>query len=287
MVQLTRLAPTPSGLLHPGNGVSFLLTWALARRAGARILLRIDDLDRARFRPEYLVDIFETLDWLGLDWDEGPRQPSDWSAHWSQHQRIPLYEEALQALKERGMLYACRCSRRERAATSQVAPAACPCRQALYALDEPGCAWRVAVRPDARVRYREQSEMRELEVATLIGDVVVRQKDGMPAYQIASLCDDRHFGVDLIVRGQDLLPSTAAQLYLALGLGWLDWTQATFHHHPLLLDAQGQKLSKSAGAGALRTWRQEGRSPAALVARAAEWLGLSPSASQPHHLLDL
>ena len=97
----TRLAPTPSGLLHPGNGVSFLVTWALARAAGGWILLRVDDLDGDRYRPEYLEDIFRTIDWLGIDYDAGPKNIADFEQHWSQHLRIPQYNDYLHQLREK------------------------------------------------------------------------------------------------------------------------------------------------------------------------------------------
>ena len=95
----TRIAPTPSGLLHEGNGISFLLTYALARAYEGQILLRIDDLDAERMRLAYLDDIFRTLDWLGIEWDEGPSSVADFQQNWSQHHRLDLYQNALDTLK--------------------------------------------------------------------------------------------------------------------------------------------------------------------------------------------
>lgn len=110
-----------------------------------------------------------------------------------------------------------------------------------------------------------------------MGDFVVRQKNGMPAYQIASLTDDLLWGINFIVRGADLLESTAAQLYLAHCLGEQAFFQTAFLHHPLVKDEQGEKLSKSKGAGALKTWRENGLTPERLVQQAAGWLGVGDS----------
>lgn len=271
MARLTRFAPTPSGFLHAGNAVSFILTAYIARAAGAKILLRIDDLDRARFREEYLNDVFDTLHWLGLDWDFGPKDPADFHAHWSQHRRLPAYHDLLARLQEMDMLYACSCSRSRLRADSVDYRYPGNCRHAGIPLDTHGVAWRIRVPDDAMVEYREGDIRQALDVAALMGDFVVRQKDGLPAYQIASLADDLHFGVDLIVRGKDLLPSTAAQIYLADRLGERTFLQATFHHHGLLLDAEGSKMSKSAGSAALKAWRMAGRSREDLFRMASEW----------------
>jgi glutamyl/glutaminyl-tRNA synthetase len=282
MFNLSRLAPTPSGWLHEGNGLSFILTWALARRHQARLLLRVDDLDRARYRPAYLEDIFETLVWLGLDYDQGPRSEEDLERHWSQRHRMNLYLELLAVLRESGRLYACVCSRSRRRLLT--ANASCPCREEGISLDRQDASWKVQVPEGTRVACREPGGLRHLDIHQLMGDFVVRQKNGMPAYQVASLADDRHFGVDLIVRGEDLLPSTAAQLYLASLTGYADFLDAVFVHHPLVLDAQGQKLSKSGGARALRSWRDEGHSPHHLIARVGELLSLP---HRPHTLQEL
>lgn len=265
MAALTRFAPTPSGYLHPGNGVSFLLTAQIARRVGARILLRIDDLDRGRFREEYLEDVFETLRWLGLDWDLGPRDARDFHASWSQHLRLPRYGEMLGRLRELGHLYACSCSRSSLRAAASDHRYPGTCRERGIPLDTPGVSWRIRVPEGEVVDCLEEGGTRRLDVHALMGDFIVLQKDGLPAYQVASLSDDILFGVDLIVRGRDLLPSTAAQLFLARCLGEAAFIRATFHHHELLLDASGEKLSKSAGAGSLVAWRRDGRSPAELL----------------------
>lgn len=272
----TRLAPTPSGLLHPGNGLSFVLTWALTRAAGGEVLLRIDDLDKARRRREYLEDVFETLEWLGLDYDIGPGGPDDFLKNYSQHTRLDLYREALERLRESGCLYACTCSRRQirEASPSGIYPLTC--RELRLPFEAERTAWRVSVPAGKAVTFREwQRGEREINLAETMGDFVVRQKNKMPAYQIASLVDDLHYDINFIVRGEDLLDSTAAQIYLAELLGEDAFLQTLFWHHGLLTDESGGKLSKTKGAGSLRAWREAGKSPLSLYRRAGSWLGLA------------
>lgn len=276
----TRFAPTPSGLLHPGNGLSFIITWVLARAAGASILLRIDDLDEQRRRLAYVEDIFYTLDWLGLDYDEGPAGVDDFLARWTQRSRIDLYQQALGRLRENAEgLYACCCTHRQlQASAVQKGIYGGSCREAGIPLDQPGLAWRLRLPEAAQLLCHGWGGAADqyLSPARLMGDFVVRKKDGDPAYQLSSLIDDLHFGVNAIVRGTDLLPSTAAQLYLASVLEEEAFLQARFFHHPLLLDGAGEKLSKSQGAGSLQAWREAGEGPNRLLAMAARWLGLQP-----------
>jgi glutamyl-tRNA synthetase len=280
--QKTRFAPTPSGLLHPGNGISFLVTWVLARATGASILLRIDDLDEQRRRLVYVEDIFYTLDWLGLDYDEGPAGVDDFFAHWTQRSRTDLYQQALDRLRHStNSLYACCCTHRQlQASAVQKGIYAGSCREAGLSLDLPGVAWRLRLPEESRLLCRGWGGVadQQLYPASLMGDFVVRKKDGDPAYQLSSVVDDLYFGVTAVVRGMDLLPSTAAQLYLALVLQEEAFLQLRFFHHPLLLDGAGEKLSKSQGAASLQAWREAGQSPARLLDTAARWLGLTPPA---------
>lgn len=272
----TRFAPTPSGLLHPGNGASFVATWLLARAAGGAVVLRIDDLDRARRRDDYVEDIFRTLEWLGLDYDEGPAGPDDFYRHWSQHRRLDRYYAALEQLRQADLLYACRCSRREVAAATTDGNYPGTCRARGLGFDQPGIAWRVRVPAGATIAFTDwQRGPQQLDISGRMGDFVVRQKNELPAYQIASLVDDTDWRINFIVRGEDLLDATAAQRYLAGLLQRPAFGQATFLHHPLLREADGSKLSKSRGAGSLRAWRQAGRSPQPLYQMAARWLQLS------------
>ena len=234
---VSRLAPTPSGYLHAGNAVNFVLTWLLTRRAGGTLHLRIDDLDRDRLRPAYLDNIFRVIDWLGLDYDQGPIGPDDFLRHHSQQLHLPAYNAVLARLaRVPGLVQA---STRSRTAT-----AAAP-----VAPDTPGAAWRAYVPAGTTTHFSDawQGETR-VPLGALMPDFVIRKKDGVAAYQVASMVDDLRLGTTLIVRGLDLQPSTAAQLWLA---GQLSETAAFaaprvhFFHHPLLADAAGHKLSKS------------------------------------------
>jgi glutamyl-tRNA synthetase len=318
----TRIAPTPSGYLHAGNAWSFLLTWLSARRQGGSIRLRIDDLDAARMRGEYVEDIFASLEWLGLDWDTGPRTPAEAETIHSQRLRIPRYREALErlaALSAAGpqapaspmgpgplgaeaaspLLYACSCSRGKvkRDALNAGRPGLYPgtCRDA-------GIEWRRNF--DARHPSQESYPLRlhvpgsaeaaitgaAGEAFTLhpgrdIGDFVVWQRNGEPAYQLASLVDDEEFGTDLIVRGKDLLPSSGAQAWMAGLLGFKTFQGARFLHHDLLVDARGGKLSKSEGAISLRGLRARLGGPGPLLAFFARKLGIQ--AASPARAADL
>lgn len=251
-----RLAPTPSGFLHAGNAVNFTLNWLAARlHPGARVLLRIDGLDADRKRPEYVQDVFDTLNWLDLDWDEGPRNAADFEKNWSQLLRLPLYFKALDALQAGGHLFACGKSRRDLEPFQGKYPP--EFRNQHLSPDDPNVAW--------RIRTPEGSPL---------PDFVVRRRDGIPAYQLASVVDDLHFGITHVIRGADLQESTEAQLFLAQCLNRPDYARIQFLHHPLLTDDTGIKLSKSAGASALRQWQAEGRPPERVFKQAAAWLGM-------------
>lgn len=262
----TRIAPTPSGFLHEGNGTSFALTQLLANRHHGGILrLRIDDLDRGRFRPEYLADIFETLAWMGIDQFAGPQNAADFLNDHSQHHRLNRYSELLTQLVSTGRVYACDCSRRQvRERTGGGLLYDGFCRNRRLPLDQSNVNWRIHVPSDTTIR--------NFSLAERTADFVVRKRDGLPAYQIGSVADDVDFGITYVVRGADLLDSTLAQLYLAQLLQLTAFEQITFFHHPLLTDTGNEKLSKSAGATALRTWRAAGRPPTGLYDRARRWL---------------
>ncbi|MFT3883952.1 MAG: glutamate--tRNA ligase family protein [Flavobacteriales bacterium] len=261
----TRIAPTPSGLLHSGNGASFLLTARLARLAGGTLLLRIDDLDAERVREPYLADIFDTLHWLGITWQEGPATVEEHRARYSQELRLPRYRSLLDVLREQGSLYACTCSR------STIAT--CACRDAGHAFEGPDRSWRLRLPPQCPIEVPSwPGPPIVLDLVAALPDPVVRQRNGRPAYQIASLADDVDRGITFIVRGMDLLPSTACQLHLAKLLGLPVFQAVTFVHHPLLVDAKGEKLSKSHGATSLRAQREQGGSAAVVKAQADDLL---------------
>ena len=257
----TRIAPTPSGYLHAGNGAAFILAWKLAREAGGKILLRIDDLDAERVRPEYVEDIFETLHWLGVEWDEGPRNTEELQSSWSQHLRMPRYQELVEQLREGGHLYACSCSRKDKHDRTGTFDYDGHCRTLGLPFDHPDCSWRLRLPRAEKVTWHTWPEGKLQEASLDMPDPVIRQRNGLPAYQVASLSDDVQFGIDLIVRGADLHDSTAIQLYMAGLLGLEAFSKALFLHHPLALDASGAKRSKSHGADSLSAARMAGEDP--------------------------
>lgn len=260
----TRIAPTPSGFLHAGNAFNFLVTAHLARELGAQVVLRIDDLDAERSRPEYVEDIFHSLEWLGIRVDEGPSGPVEFQARWSQRFRQGRYQQAIELLMERNALYPCSCSRSQ---LEGITRSDHSCRQDGSGSVPPNISWRLRIEEVSSVQMRELSGRSEqLDLSTLMPDPVIVQRDGgRPAYQIASVCDDLDMGVTFIVRGADLLPSTACQLQLGRVLGYDAFDDIRYHHHPLALGPDGQKLSKSAGSSSLKAMREGGGSASDLI----------------------
>jgi glutamyl/glutaminyl-tRNA synthetase len=272
----TRIAPTPSSFLHAGNGMAFLLTARLAHSVGASLRLRIDDLDAERVRPAFIDDLFECMRWLGIEWDEGPRDRHDHERNWSQLGRLQRYQEALDLLKEQGDLYACTCTRKTLSILQRPGARRCECRSKQVPFSANEAVWRLHIPGDAVVRMEQvRGDAVFLQPGELMSDPVLRQRTSFeggarPAYQIASLVDDMEHGITHIVRGEDLLPSTACQLYMADRLGLEPFKQVRFLHHGLVTDADGQKLSKSEGAKALRTMRAAGKTADALRVQAEE-----------------
>lgn len=284
---LSRIAPTPSGYLHTGNAFSFVLSWLLVRKVGGKLLLRIDDSDTTRSRPEYIEDIFHTLEWLGLDYDIGPSGPEDFARNFSQKNRFGLYESVLEELKSGpSLVYACNCSRKKIREINPHGLYPGSCRDRGLMLHQKGCAWRIRVPEWQEVSFTELlNDRRDLiPIGQEMGDFVIRRKDGLPAYQLASLVDDMHYGVNLVVRGEDLRDSTAAQLYLAGCLTdhpgkYAEAAQAfqnsRFLHHPLMRDNKGEKLSKSKGAFSVQQMREAGKGPKEIYKAVARFTGIS------------
>ncbi len=277
----SRIAPTPSGLLHLGNGVNFAVTWTLVRAAGGILRLRIDDADSGRTRPEFVEDVFRQLDWLGIDWDEGPSGVDDFFRNHSQLLRRGRYLEFLSALRRAGAVYPCSCSRREirAAAANGLYPGTCRSgvrRGGPFAL-------RLRVADNAAVKVDGVA----VPLARRMGDFVLWRKDDLPAYQLASLADDIDGGINLIVRGEDLVESSAAQLYLASLLGGegAGFAAARFVHHPLVRGRDGEKLAKSKGSLTLAAMRAAGAAPAVVWGHAARFLGLAAEVADGPSLL--
>ncbi|MEH0156336.1 glutamate--tRNA ligase family protein [Limibacter armeniacum] len=268
----TRFAPTPSGYLHIGNAFSFILTWLLAKSRNGSILLRIDDIDASRSRPEFLDDIFQTLEWLQLDYDEGPSGVENFLQHYSQTLRTDQYEKLLSKLIDNNLVYACKCTRSQIKKFSNDGHYPLTCRNLHKDLSSENVAWRIKTVPEKILVPDLKQGLISVNLYEEMRDFIVRRKDEIIAYQVASLADDLAYEIDFIVRGEDLLSSTAAQLYLAKSSNYEAFTNASFYHHPLITD-NGVKLSKSEGATSIRDIKQQTHPSAIyqLVARQMGW----------------
>ena len=264
--RLTRFAPAPTGYLHLGHVANAIWTWALARRSGADVLLRIEDHDRQRCRPEYDAALLEDLEWLGFRADLGPVRQTDADAQIA-------YETSLALLRTAGLIYGCDCTR------STFARWAGEHGRAWSGPGCPGtCRERGVTGPVVRVALGGGSEtwtdrlagQREGEVAPN-GDLPARDRHGNWSYGFCVVVDDLRQGVDLVVRGEDLLDATAAHIRLGRRLGRA--TPPAFAHHPLVRRPDGSKLSKSAGDTGVRELRQSGGSPDDVIALAAQMTG--------------
>ncbi|WP_044889341.1 tRNA glutamyl-Q(34) synthetase GluQRS [Myxococcus hansupus] len=274
-----RFAPSPTGRMHLGNIRSALLGWLQARAVGGRFLLRIEDLDRARCKPQYVEDLLRDLAWLGLDWDETAL---------FQSQRDDVYRDAQARLEREDLVYPCFCTRAE------IARAA----SAPHGLSDEGprypgtCArlTREQISERARTRapaYRFRARPGEVrfedglqgpyaqDVDVVVGDFVVRRNDGVASYQLAVVVDDAATDITHVLRGDDLLSSTPRQLqlYAALGLRAPD-----FLHVPLVLGEDGKRLAKREGAFALAELRERGVPPERVLGLLASWSGLGDGA---------
>ncbi len=258
---LTRFAPAPTGWLHLGHVLNALYVWNTARLVGCRILLRIEDHDRERCRREYEDGILDDLEWLGFIPDLYP--PDCFRAgrcDGRQSDRDAIYREAAQALIADGLVYACECTRRT---LSEFAPAEPGtesrypgvCRDRGLPLTD-GVGWRVKV-TDEREQFDDALLGRQVQTPSeQCGDVLIRDRRGNWTYQFAAAVDDAWQDIDLVIRGVDLLDSTARQIQLARLLG--RDVPPTFMHHPLIMKSPGQKLSKADGDTAIRELRAAG-----------------------------
>ncbi len=272
------MAPTPSGFLHLGNVFSFVYTATIAAKTGALIMLRIDDLDQQRVRNAYVQDIFDTLNFLEISWHDGPVDVRDHLANWSQTHRMEQYQKALYMLADHQAVYACNCSRSAVRAGSADGSYTGVCREKAIPLDCEDCVWRLRTYSDQEIQEILVTTGPQVTIKTYLPasmqDFVVKRREGLPAYQLASVIDDQYFGVDLIVRGADLWHSTLAQLYLAPLIGAQTFLINTFYHHPLLTEPSGAKLSKSAGATSVKFLREQGKTAADVFTLIAAMLGI-------------
>lgn len=274
--KLTRFAPTPSGFLHLGNLYSFLVTKALAEKTGAKILLRIDDLDRDRYRTEYVQDIFDTLDFMEISYDQGPKTIQEFEQEWSQIHRMNNYLEAIEQIRDKNLVFACECTRKKIQQLDSSGYYLGHCQVRNIPLERNETCWRMDTFDTGFIKIKTYSEGEKSY--TLPEDsafFIVRKKDKLPAYQLTSLIDDVNYGLDLIVRGNDLLGSTLDQQILSNGLGLNSFQEATFHHHPLVKGPKNKKLSKSEGATSIQFLRKEGKKPTDIYQILGEMLGVN------------
>jgi glutamyl/glutaminyl-tRNA synthetase len=284
-----RLAPSPTGLLHVGHARTFWTAYTRARDAGGTLVMRMDDLDFERSKPEFADAAMEDLRWLGIRWQEGPDRASLDKATgggpcgpYIQSKRHNLYNVAWRKLLRRGYLYPCRCSRKEVAAAASApheGQAAAPDDEPIYpgtcrhlsseTFQLPGptasrygpetANWRFRVNDGVAVEFYDQHLGPQRFVAGKdFGDFLVWRRDNTPSYQLACAVDDAAMAITEVVRGADLLKSTARQILLLRALGY---AAPKWYHCSLVADHNGQRLAKRHDALALRTLRQRGLTP--------------------------
>jgi len=275
----TRLAPSPTGALHLGNARTFLVNWALARQQGWQIVLRIEDLDGPRVKAGAAAEAIDVLEWLGLDWDEGPHY---------QRGDLSSYRAALERLAAQRDIYPCRCTRRDIEAAALSAPhgdehelrypGTCRPRErepmSPKLLDDHGVAWRLRVSEGVTAFVDQFAGRHEHDLQATSGDFLVATKEGLPSYQLAVVVDDARQGIDRVVRGDDLLGSTHRQLLLQERLGLNPPPQYT--HLPLVVGEDGRRLAKRHGDSRISRYRARGVSAERVVGLIAEWCGLGP-----------
>lgn len=265
----SRLAPTPSGYLHLGNAYNFLFAFLLVQKHQGELRLRIDDYDVPRAKQAFIDDLFRNLEWLGIFWHTGPQYAADVGIY-SQQQRFDIYHHQVNLLKEQGHLFACSCSRKnipEKAHYLGI----CIDKKLPFTAEN---SWRLLSTASLESFYDHfVKKMVFPDESTRIFHPIIKRKDGLPAYQLVSLMDDIEFGINCIVRGEDLLASTAIQIALSSIVSPNSFSQVKFYHHPLVLDSTGQKLAKSAGSFSLADFKQK-HDVHALYRSFAEWLGI-------------
>ena len=275
-----RLAPSPTGLLHLGHARTFWVAQERARANGGTLVLRNEDIDSMRFKLEFVPQMIEDLRWFGFEWQEGPDCGGAFGPY-SQSERRSFYVAALEKLRERGFIYPCTCSRKDiRDAASApnagddegpIYPGTCR-NKSLSTLNsdksqagpQPSTrfSWRFRIPDGETISFTDGNFGEQKFVAGKdFGDFVVWRHDDVPAYQLACVVDDAAMGITEVVRGADLLLSTARQilLYRALGL-----TPPAFYHCALMLDEKGKRLAKRHDALSLRALREQGKTPESL-----------------------
>lgn len=296
-----RWAPTPSGLIHVGNARTALVTWLSVRSRGGNLVWRLEDLDPPRAVEGVAEAALDDLRWLGLDWDEGPDVGGPFGPY-EQSQRSALYEDALRHLYEKGLLFPCRLSRkdlRELAVAPHAGHGPPPYPKELRPTDLPDDWFQrfsdpEVKDPDAAIRFRVHDQpMRFVDlvlgeqtqhVGEEVGDFVLKRRDGLFAYQLAVVVDDLLMEIDEVVRGVDLLDSTGRQMQL---IEALDGDLPAYAHLSLILNEDGEKISKRDGGLTLQSLRADGVEAEALVGYLAHSIGLLDRAEpcRPEELL--
>jgi len=270
MTVVGRLAPSPTGSLHVGNVRTFLWAWLSARSQRGRVILRVEDLDTPRVKEGVVPKMIDDLRWLGFDWDGEIAVQSE---------RRALYRDVFARLA--GKVYPCRCTRGDIAA-AQSAPHEGDqeprypgtCRN----FGGPGIAWRLRVEPGA-VEFADRfTGPQSIDVAGTVGDFVVAKTPDQPAYQLAVVADDLAQGVTEVVRGDDLIPSTARQILVHRALGE---TPPAYGHVPLVVGTDGKRLAKRFGDAQIATLRARGVPPERIIGVLAEWSGLGAGDATP------
>jgi glutamyl-tRNA synthetase len=260
-----RLAPSPTGYLHLGHASTFWIAQQRAEAASGTLILRSDDLDRDRSRPEFVAAMFEDLRWFGLRWSEGPDVGGAF-APYEQSQRMAHYVAAFERLRAAGAIYPCICSRQDvlRALAAPHAGEDEPiypgtCRAALAGRPRTGINWRFRVPGGEPIAFTDGALGPQSEIAGRdFGDFLIWRKDDLPSYQLACTVDDAAMGITEVVRGADLIGSTFRQLLLYRALRI---EPPAFFHCPLVLDGKGARLAKRHDALSLRALREHGRMP--------------------------
>jgi glutamyl/glutaminyl-tRNA synthetase len=282
-----RLAPSPTGYLHTGHARTFHRAWQRARNAGGALVMRMEDLDPDRSRPEYAAAALEDLRWLGLDWDEGPDVGGPFGPY-EQSLRAGVYLAAWKQLRASGCIYPCRCSRKDLAAAisaphegpgpvqdpddEPVYPGTCrPSSTGEGVFDffpnrddeARGLNWRFRVPDGEAVEFIDVNFGQQRFIAGMdFGDFLVWRRDGTPSYQLACVADDAAMRITEVVRGADLLRSTARQILLNRALNYPD---PQWFHCELLVDEQGRRLAKRHDSLSIRELRRIGKTPAEIV----------------------
>jgi glutamyl-tRNA synthetase len=260
-----RLAPSPTGYLHLGHARTFLIAAERARQFEGTLILRNEDLDPDRCKPEYVAAMYEDLQWLGIQWDEGPDCGGQFSPY-SQSERREIYLGAWRQLRDTGIVYPCTCSRKGLAASATAPndaddepmyPGKCRHRTDATNFAKPaGVNWRFRVPDGAEIEFHDQHlGAQKFAAGSDFGDFVVWRRDDVPAYQLAVVADDQAMQITEVVRGADLLKSTARQLLLYRALGW---EAPQFYHCDLVRDEAGVRLAKRHDALSIRRLRESG-----------------------------